>query len=382
MACKTESPVLDSLLQAFGAVPDKRVDRTKFHPLVNVLTMALFGAISGADGWEALAIFAKERRKFFRTFLEMPRGTPSADTFRRVFEALDPRAFQDAFRQWLEPLLENLKGQTIALDGKTLRGALAHAAGHAGAFHLMHVWATEQHILLAQQAVEGAPGEVRAASELLKLLDIKGATVTADANSCNAGFSGAVREAGAHYVLALKGNRGTLHRHVEKLFAEAAENEYRGMKRHVTKNRGHGRDECRIVRALPLESLPPSIAATWTDLNTAVLVERIRLDKNLTVDRAYYVTSHTANLKLLATKIRGHWGIENQLHHCLDVSFAEDRRTIHNENGAQNFALITRHALSMLKREPTKMSVAMKRRKAAWGETFLLEVLSCGFAQV
>jgi hypothetical protein len=120
MTPKEKPAVLDALLDAFGAVPDPRVDRTKFHPLVNVLTMALFGAICGADGWEALAIYAEERKGFSRSFLEMPRGTPSADTFRRVFEALDPRAFQDAFRRWLEPLLDNLKGQTIALDGKTL----------------------------------------------------------------------------------------------------------------------------------------------------------------------------------------------------------------------------------------------------------------------
>jgi predicted transposase YbfD/YdcC len=382
MASKTQSPVLDSLLQAFSEVPDPRVERTKLHPLVNVLTMALFGAICGADGWEALALFAKMRAKFFRTFLEMPNGTPSEDTFRRVFEALDPGAFQDAFRRWLEPLLDNLKGQTIALDGKTLRGALAHAAKQGGAFHLMHVWATEQRLLLAQKAVEGAPGEIRAAEELLKLLDIKGATVTTDANSCTASFSRAVREAGAHYVLALKGNRGALLRHVQKLSAEAEAAGWRGVKRHETKNRGHGRDECRIVRAISIKALPPSIAATWTDLKTAVIVDRIRLDKNLTVERSYYVTSHAPDPKLLSAKIRGHWSIENQLHHCLDVSFAEDRRSIRDENGAQNFALITRYALSMLKREPTKMSVAMKRRQAAWGETYLLDVLSGGFAEV
>lgn len=206
MTRKTKPPVLETLLDAFSEISDPRVDRRKFHPLVNVLTMALFGAICGADGWEALAIYAEERADFFATFLEMPGGTPSADTFRRVFEALDPVAFQDAFRRWLKPFLENLEGQTIALDGKMLCGALAHAGAQGGAFHLMHVWATEQRLLLAQQAVDGAPGEIQAAIALLKLLDLKGATVTADANSCTAGISSAVRQAGADYVLALKGN--------------------------------------------------------------------------------------------------------------------------------------------------------------------------------
>jgi predicted transposase YbfD/YdcC len=382
MPRKPRPPALDALLDAFREVPDPRIDRRKFHPLVNVLTMALFGAICGADGWNALALFAAERAEFFATFLEMPRGTPSADTFRRVFEALDPRAFQDAFRRWLKPFLENLEGQTVALDGKTLRGALAHAAGQSGAFHLLHVWATEQRLLLAQKAVDGAPGEIQAAVELLKLLDLKGATVTADANSCTAGISAAVREAGADYVLALKGNRGTLHKHVEALFVEAAQNGYRGVKRFQSKDKAHGRIEHRIVRALPVGELPPRIEATWTDLKTAVLVERVRAADDVTVDRAYYVTSHTADPKVLAAKIRGHWSIENQLHHCLDVSFAEDRRRIHDENGAQNFALVTRFALSLLKREPTEMSVAMKRRKAAWSATYLLNVLSSGFPQV
>lgn len=382
MPRKPKSPSLDALLDAFSRIPDPRIERRKFHPLVNVLTMALFGAISGADGWEALALYAEERVEFFATFLKMPGGTPSADTFRRVFEALDPMAFQDAFRRWLQPFLDNLAGQTIALDGKTLRGALAHSATQRGAFHLMHVWATEQRLLLAQKAVDGAPGEIQAAVELLKILDLKGATVTADANSCTASISAAVRAAGADYVLSLKGNRGSLHRHVEALFADAAQKNFRGVKRFQSKDTAHGRIEYRLVRALPLDELPPRIAATWTDLKTAVLVERIRVADAVTLDRAYYVTSHAPDPKQLAAKIRGHWSIENQLHHCLDVTFAEDRRRIHDENGAQNFALITRYALSMIKREPTKMSVAMKRRKAAWGQTYILKVLSSGFPQV
>jgi hypothetical protein len=147
MARKDKPDPLESLLQSFSEVPDPRVDRTRAHPLVNILTMAFFGALSGADGWDALALFAHMRADFFSTFLTMPKGTPSADTFRRVFEALDPDAFQDAFRRWLKPFLDNLEGQTIALDGKTLRGAVAHAGGKVGAFHMLHVWAAEHRIL-------------------------------------------------------------------------------------------------------------------------------------------------------------------------------------------------------------------------------------------
>jgi predicted transposase YbfD/YdcC len=378
---KPKSPILDSLLDAFGEVPDPRVERTRFHPLVNILTMSLFGAISGADGWEALELFAEQRASFFKTFLTMPKGTPSADTFRRVFEALDPKAFQDAFRRWLKPLLGNLEGQTIALDGKTLRGALAHAASQGGAFHIMHVWATEQRLLLAQKAVPYAGGEVQAALELLGLLDLKGATVTADANSCTADVMAAIRAAGAHYVLALKGNRGPLHAYVKKSFALAQRDGYAGMAAAESRDDTHGRMEYRVVRAMPLGDGAPNKDA-WTDLATIVQVDRVRVTDQVAIQRSYYVTSHAAKPKLLADRIRGHWRIENQLHHCLDVTFDEDRRRIHHENGAQNFALVTRYALSMLKREPSKMSVAMKRRKAAWGDTYLLDVLASGLPQV
>lgn len=273
MPKKPTSPALESLLDAFSEVPDPRVARTRAHPLVNVLCMALLGVISGADGWEALELFAEHRANFFKTFLAMPKGHPSADTFRRVFEALEPRAFQEAFRRWLKPFLGELKGQTIALDGKTLRGALAHAASHSGAFHLMHVWATEQRLLLAQKADEGAPGAVQAALELLKLLDLKGATVTADANSCTAEVTAAVREAEAHYVLALKGNRSALHNHVKKRFKAAEQAGYPGVQSFESRDDAHGRLEYRIVRTLPLGQLPAAIKAPWTGLQTIVQIE-------------------------------------------------------------------------------------------------------------
>jgi predicted transposase YbfD/YdcC len=295
--------------------------------------------------------------------------------------ALDPMAFQAAFRRWLKPLLDNLEGETIAIDGKTLRGALARA-GNKGAFHLMHVWATEQRLLLAQKAVAGAPGEVQAAVELLKMLDLEGATVTADANSCTAEITTVVREAGAHYVLSLKGNRGALHSYVKERFAEAEKAGYPNMKVFKSIDKAHGRTEGRIVRTMPMGPLPDSIKAPWADIKTIVEIGRVRLGDTLTAHRAYYLTSHRADPKQLAARIRGHWSIENQLHHCLDVSFGEDRRSIRSKNAAQNFALITRYALSILKRDPTKMSVAMKRRKAAWADSYFIDVLAGGFPEI
>lgn len=379
---KLTPPALESLLDAFRDVPDPRVERTRAHPLVNVLTMALFGTICGCDGWDSLELYAEHHADFFATFMTMPKGTPSADTFRRVFEALDPGAFQIAFRRWLAPILENLEGQAIAVDGKTLCGALAHAAGKPGSFHLLHVWATDQRVLLGQRAVEGAPGEPAAAIELLTLLDLQGTTVTADANFCTAAMTATVREAKAHFVISLKANRDALYKHVKKIFAEAEAAGYPDARLSQSRDDDHGRLEARVVRAMPLGSLPPTIKAPWADLKTIVQVDRVRAADGISVARAFYVTSHRADAKQLAQRIRGHWGIENQLHHCLDVTFGDDRRRIRSDQGAQNYALVTRYALSMLKREPTKMSVAMKRRKAMWSATYLLDVLASGMPHV
>jgi predicted transposase YbfD/YdcC len=304
------------------------------------------------------------QEEFFAEFLDMPHGTPSADTFRRVFESLDPQAFQQAFRSWLEPLLGDLRGQTVAIDGKTLRGALAHARGRRGPFHLLHVWATEQRLLLGQSAVETAGHESAAAIALLSGLHLQGATVTADAASCNAEVTKAIRERGAHYVLCFDS--------VPRGDARTA----------IEDDEGHGRVEKRIVRAMPIGELPETIHAPWSDLKSIVEVLRIRVGQELSVSRAFYITSHAPKAKLLAASIRDHWRIENELHYVLDVSFGDDRRKIRSEYGAQNFALVCRHALSLIKRDPRKKSVAGKKRLAMWNPRHALELLTYGFQDV
>lgn len=379
MARNKPPDALQSLLDVFSEVEDPRVARTRAHPLVNILTMSLFGALAGADGWEALADYAVAQEEFFAEFLDMPHGTPSADTFRRVFESLDPQAFQQAFRSWLEPLLGDLQGQTVAIDGKTLRGALAHARGRRGPFHLLHVWATEQRLLLGQSAVETAGHESTAAVALLSGLHLKGATVTADAASCNAEVTKAIRERGAHYVLALKGNQSALHDHVVRCFDSVPRNDPHTA---VENDEGHGRVEKRIVRAMPVGELPGIIHAPWSDLKSIVEVLRIRVGHELSVTRAFYITSHAPKAKLLAASIRDHWKIENELHYVLDVSFGDDRRKIRSEYGAQNFALVCRHALSLIKRDPRKKSVAGKKRLAMWNPRHALELLTYGFQDV
>ncbi len=363
-------------MEAFTEIEDPRINRTKLHSLMNVLVMSLCGAICGANGWDELAMFARTRKKWFGTFLDVPQGTPSADTFRRVFEALDPRELESALQRWIATVSDSFAGEVIAIDGKSLKAAV-EKAGSTTPLHLLHAWAVGQHLLLGQQRVEGAPGEVAAIPELLKRLRIQSAIVTTDANGCTKTVTEAVREAKADYVLALKGNRGPLHAQVKALFAAAESREFRGVPTHRSKDKGHGRVEQRTVRALGLNDA--EVRSEWRDLKTVVMVDRTReVHGETTTERHYYITSLEANATKLAETIRAHWGIENNLHWMLDVAFDEDSRRIRDERSAENYALVARMALMMLKRSPERLSVALKRKKAGWDPDYMCRLLVSG----
>jgi predicted transposase YbfD/YdcC len=363
-------------LEAFASVEDPRIDRTKLHPLMNVLVMALCGALSGANGWDELATFSESRLPWFATVLDVAHGAPSADTFRRVFEAIDPRELEDAMRRWIASVSGSFVGEVIAIDGKSLKAAI-EKAGSTTPLHLLHVWATDQHLLLGQRRVEGAPGEVGAIGELLKRLQIEGAIVTTDANGCTKTVTSAVREAKADYVLALKGNRGPLHAQVKDLFATAEARKFRGVAAHRSENRGHGRVETRVVRAIPLAQ--GAVSSDWCDARTVVMIDRTRkVAGKTTAERHYYIASVEADAEKLARAIRAHWGIENNLHWTLDVAFDEDSRRIRDERSGENFALVTRLALMMLKRAPEKRSVNLKRKRASWDADYVGRLLAGG----
>jgi predicted transposase YbfD/YdcC len=365
----------------FAPLRDSRVLRTQHHPFINVLVMALCGAICGADGWKGLAHFARAKATWFATFLDMPHGAPSADTFRRVLGALDPAAFEACFRQWVGGFAEGLKGEVVAFDGKTVRGALERAASKS-ALHLLHAWATGQHLLLGQVAVEGAPGEVSGLVQLIGLLDLQGAVVTADANGCADKVARACRAKGADYLLALKGNRAALHGFVASLFAHVEARARADTQ--LTGEVGHGRAEVREVWAVEPSDWPVQ-EGSWPGLRSAVLIERERLaeDGRPTLERHYYLSSLAPDAEQLARAARSHWGVENGLHWCLDVGFNEDRRRIRQRNGAQNYALLCRMALMMLKRDKSvRAGIALKRQEAGWHHPYLLHLLASGAVEL
>lgn len=368
------------MLERFDELEDPRVNRGRLHSLENILVMSICAAICGADGWDEIANFAEGNEEWFAEFMEMPSGTPSADTFRRVFEALDPVVFERAFRSWVAELGRGFEGEVIAIDGKSVKRAINRARPTVP-LHLLHVWATEQGLLLAQKSVAGAPGEVRGVADVLRELDVRGAIITADANSCTAATTHAVRERDAHYVLALKGNRAKLHALVREEFSNAAATGFSDVPSSTEETKAHGRREIRTVRALALEDW--SIARGWRDLRTAVMVERTReVNGKASFEQKFYVSSLPPDAALLAKSIRSHWAVENGLHWTLDVTFREDHRRIRDLRSAENLGTVSRHALTLLKRTSARrkdMSIAQKRKMAGWNKGFLARVLLSGF---
>lgn len=377
MAQRRPPRSLDLVIGAFKTLKDPRIERTKRHPLVNVLVMALCGSICGAEGWDEIVLFCKARREWFAGFLDLAGGIPSADTFRRVFERLAPAHFEECFSRWVAALATDFSGEVVAIDGKTLRG-LVDKAGEKAQLHLVHVWATEQQLLLRQQSVNGASGEMGAIPELLKLLDLEGAVITTDANSCTAPVTRAIVESKAEYVLAVKGNRGRFHDHVIKAFERAVP-----VSTHGEVAEGHGRKETRIVSVLEPEDWPWKTKnnGEWAGLRTAVRVERTResLDGTKSGETHYFVSSLPPDAKKLGRAVRAHWSIENNLHWVLDVAFGDDKRRVRDARAAENLAVLARMALTLVKREPTrKQGIAASRKKAGWDTDYLARVLTSG----
>jgi predicted transposase YbfD/YdcC len=372
---------LQLVAEHFTPLQDPRINRTKRHPLPNILLMALCGSICGTEGWDELVDFCRARKKWFASFLDMPDGIPSADTFRRVFERLAPRRFEECFRNWVAALAVDLAGEVVAIDGKTLRG-LVEKAGEKTQLHLVHVWATKQKLLLAQRAVDGgASGEMAAIPKLLELLDLEGAIITTDANGCTAPVTRAIVESGADYVLAVKGNRGRFYDHVVSAFA--GRERFAAGHKHTEVEEGHGRRETRVVSVLEPEDWPWKTKnnGEWAGLRTAARIERTRevIGEKTSTEVHYFVCTLPPEAQRIGEAIRAHWGVENGLHWTLDVAFADDQRKVRNARSAENLATVARMALTLVKREPTrKRGVAAKRKIAGWDADYLALVLTSG----
>jgi predicted transposase YbfD/YdcC len=384
------------MLRYFRDLPDPRA-RNVVHRLHDIVVLAVCAVICGADGWAEVELFGRSKLAWFTTFLDLPHGIPSHDTFGRVFAALDPNAFERCFVAWVSALAEASGGRLIAIDGKAIRRSFAHAWDKSGMAHLVSAFVRGNQMVFGQLAVDGKSNEITAIPRLLALLDVRGAVVTIDAMGCQREVAAAVVAGGGDYVLALKDNHPTLHRKALALMTEAALDHAKGgaatadgadgsVRRGATDRvveTGHGRVEARRVLVTnDLAGLGAS-AAGWTGLGSVVMVESERQDLGdtsgkVTTERRLYLSSlDTLDAGRMADLVRGHWSVENNLHWQLDVSFREDERRIRKGHGAENYSRLCRLALNLLKRDKSvKIGIHGKRLKAGWDEHYLLRLLT------
>ena len=345
-----------TVIDEFKGLDDPRVKREPKHLLVDIVTIAILATLGGADSMVAIETYGKAKQTWLETFLELPHGIPSHDTFSRVFALIDPQKFQDCFLRWVHQITNQLEIDVINIDGKTARGSYDRE-DKLKALHTVSAWASEHHLVLAQQRVESKSNEITAVPELLKLLDINGAIITLDAMGTQRAIAAQIVEQQGDYILSLKGNQGNLHQGVKTFFEQAQTTDWQGIDHTYAEatEAGHHRIERRQIWAVAISQLPDLPNGNkWKGLASVVMVKRERqLWNKRTTEVCFYITSLAAEANLLAEAIRSHWGIENSLHWVEYVTFREDQSRIRAGLGPENMSLLRRLCINLLKPEPS-----------------------------
>jgi predicted transposase YbfD/YdcC len=387
-----------SIFEHFGNLTDPRIDRNQDHKLLDIVGLSICGVICGADGWTELEEFGKSKETWLRTFLELPNGIPSHDTIGRVFARLLPGEFQKGFQSWIQAISERTEGEIISIDGKTLRRSYDRSRDKA-AIHMVSAWASENHLILGQVKTSEKSNEITAIPRLLEVLALNGCIVTLDAMGCQTDIARQIVEQGADYVLALKGNHGTVHEKVVACFDHLSEGDpaphpvvqedgnpaphpvvqEEQIGRYETVDGDHGRIEIRrYCQISELQWLAER--SQWKGLQSVGMVEAERhIGETISRERRYYLSSLALDVHQFAEAVRGHWSIENTVHWSLDVSFREDDCRIRTGHAPENFAVLRHIALNLLKNDThCQRGIKTKRLKAGWDHAYLTHLLFSG----
>jgi predicted transposase YbfD/YdcC len=371
------------IVRHFEQLEDPRSPINRLHPLESVIVIAIMAVLAGANGPTSIAKWAKIKTEVLLKLLDLPHGIPRKDVFRRVLATLKPDAFQACFTMWLAALraaaaeATGVEQPTLAIDGKTLRRS--HDRGRSlGALHSVSVWASEFGLTLAQVATDEKSNEITAIPTLLSLVDIRGAIITIDAMGTQTAIAEKIIDEGGDYLLALKGNQGTLHDGTIDYIHEQMKTDFEGIgaRRWDTWEKKHGRIERRTYFQMPAPKSLPGYANWKGLLSIGIAFLWCVRDGKQTSELRYFISSLPVKVKQFAHAVRSHWGIENTCHWCLDVTYREDESRIRNEHLRENFAWLNRLTLSLLKQHPDKDSVAMKRRACGWNDEYMLQVLT------
>lgn len=367
----------NSVLVAFKDLEDPRKSRNQFYNLFDIVTISILGILCGADDWVAINLWATCNITWLKEHSICLNGVPSHDTLGRFFRYVSPKNFEQCFIRWTQSIAGTIKG-VIAIDGKTLCGSNDESRD-GKAIHIVSAFAAENQLILGQLATDEKSNEVTAIPQLLKMLDIQGATITIDAAGCQKKIAQQIREQGGDYMLALKANQGNLHAEVENFFKQAIKvnSEESHCDYSLSEEKNRNRWEKREVWSTDELSWLPQKDA-WVDLKSIVCVKSTRTIKNKTsVELRYYISSQMVNAIRQACDIRAHWGIENRVHWQLDVSYGEDKSKVRKDNGPENLSVLKRCTMNLLKADTkTKAGIKNKRAKAGWSKDYMMELLN------
>jgi len=367
-----------TIISHFSTLSDPRIEKKTRHLLEDIIVITICAAICGADDWVAVMNYGKAKYDWLKTFLKLPNGIPSHDTFGNVFCVISPTEFEECFLSWIRSVCSVTKGQVVAVDGKKLRRSHDKSSNKA-ALHMVSAWASDNRITLGQVRTDEKSNEITAIPELLDLLEIKGCIVTIDAMGCQKKIvKKIVVEKEADYVISLKGNQGSLHNDVKLFFETAVQDNFEGISfdYYETVDGDHGRIETRrhyIVSDIDwLEGKD-----NWKKLNTIGMVISERdVNGKVSNENRYFICSIEEDAKLFAKAVREHWGIENKVHWVLDIAFREDESRMRKGHSAGNFSIVRHLALNMLRHDATlKSGIKNKRLNAGWDDEYLLRVL-------